>query len=96
MSERHFVSPSQAVECVKSGDRVFIHGGAATPAHLVQALQDRYAELSNVELVSITNMGKIDFDKPEYRKSFFFNSLFVSVNTRSVANSNDGDYVPLC
>ncbi|HUM66195.1 MAG TPA: 4-hydroxybutyrate CoA-transferase, partial [Chitinophagaceae bacterium] len=95
MSERHFVSPSQAVECVKSGDRVFIHGGAATPAHLVQALQDRYAELSNVELVSITNMGKIDFDKPEYRKSFFFNSLFVSVNTRSVANSNDGDYVPI-
>jgi hypothetical protein len=47
------------------------------------------------ELVSITNMGHIDFDKPEYRKSFFFNSLFVSANTRAVANSNDGDYVPI-
>ena len=95
MSTPQFVSAAQAVQSVKTGDRVFIHGSAATPVHLVQALQNRHSELKNVELVSITNMGHIDFDKPEYRKSFFFNSLFVSANTRSVANSSDGDYVPI-
>ena len=95
MSIPQFVSAAQAVQSVKTGDRVFIHGSAATPVHLIQALQKRHAELKEVELVSITNMGHIDFDKPEYRKSFFFNSLFVSANTRSVANSNDGDYVPI-
>jgi acyl-CoA hydrolase len=95
MNKERYISAEQAVQGVKTGDRVFIHGSAATPVHLVQALQKRYGELSNVELVSITNLGHIDFDKPEYRKSFFFNSLFVSANTRSVANSSDGDYVPI-
>ena len=85
----------EALRLVESGNRVFIHGSAATPVYLIKALQARHTELSDVELVSITNMGDIDFDKPEYRKSFFFNSLFVSANTRSVANSNDGDYVPV-
>ena len=90
-----YVSAEEAVKIVKSGDRVFIHGSAATPVHLIKALQNRHEELKNIELVSITNLGDVDFDKPEYRKSFFFNSLFVSANTRSVVNSDDGDYVPV-
>lgn len=91
----NYSKAEEVVRLVKSGNRVFIHGSAATPVHLVKALQKRHAELEKIELVSITNMGHIDFDKPEYRKSFFFNSLFVSANTRSVANSSDGDYVPI-
>ena len=90
-----YSSAIEAVKIVKSGDRVFIHGSAATPVHLVKALQNRHDEIENIELVSITNLGDINFDKPEYRKSFFFNSLFVSANTRSIVNSDDGDYVPV-
>lgn len=86
---------SEAVKCIQSGNRVFLHGSAATPITLIQAMQNRHAGLKNVELVSITNLGNADFNKPEYRKSFFFNSLFVSANTRAVANSSDGDYVPI-
>lgn len=95
MSNIEYVSARQAVQSIKSNDRVFIHGSAATPVHLVKALQERHNELKEVELVSITNMGEIDFNKPEYKKSFFFNSLFVSANTRAVANSEAGDYVPI-
>ena len=90
-----YISAIEAVKIVKSGNRVFIHGSAATPVHLIKALQNRHDEIENIELVSITNLGDIIFDKPEYRKSFFFNSLFVSANTRSVVNSDDGDYVPV-
>jgi acyl-CoA hydrolase len=90
-----YSTAEEALRLVQSGDRVFIHGSAATPVHLIKALQARHFELKEVELVSITNMGDIDFAKPEYRKSFFFNSLFVSANTRAVVNSNDGDYVPI-
>jgi len=90
-----YISAEEAVKMVKPGDRVFIHGSAATPVYLVKALQQRHAALKEVELVSITNIGDIDFDRPEYRKSFFFNSLFVSANTRAVAHSHDGDYVPV-
>ncbi|HJU45479.1 MAG TPA: acetyl-CoA hydrolase/transferase C-terminal domain-containing protein [Chitinophagaceae bacterium] len=92
---KEYISAAIAVQLVQSGDRVFIHGSAATPLCLIKALQNRHEELEKVELVSITNMGSIDFDQPACRKSFFFNSLFVSANTRAVANSHNGDYVPI-
>lgn len=94
-NDKRFIPASEAVQCIQSGNRVFLHGSAATPVTLIKAMQNRHAELKDVELVSITNLGNVDFNKPEYRKSFFFNSLFVSANTRAVANSNDGDYVPI-
>ena len=90
-----YISAESALAVVKPGDRVFIHGSAATPVCLVKALQGRYSELHDVELVSITNLGDIHFNDPLYRNSFFFNSLFVSANTRAVANSDRGDYIPV-
>lgn len=90
-----YTSAAEAVKHIKSGDRVFIHGSAATPVHLVKAMQARHEELRDVELVSITNLGEIDFVNPAYQHSFFFNSLFVSANTRAVVNSSGGDYVPV-
>ena len=95
MTEKKFITAAEAVQCIKSGDRVFIHGSAATPVCLVQALQQRHSELKNVELVSITNIGDLNFDKAEFKNAFFFNSLFVSANTRNVVNSLNGDYVPV-
>lgn len=95
MIDTNYITAADAVKYVKPGNRVFIHGSAATPECLVEALQERHNELYDVELVSITTLGKVNFDRPEHRKSFFFNSLFVSAATRSVANSNDGDYVPI-
>lgn len=89
------IEAAEAVKLITSGNRVFIHGGAATPVCLVKAMLNRHTELENVELASITTLGDVNFDLPEYRKSFFFNSLFVSAATRSVANSNRGDYVPI-
>jgi len=95
MQNVNYITAEEAVKHVEPGNRVFIHGSAATPACLVEALQKRHRELYNVELVGITMLGFVDFDKPEYRKSFYFNSLFVSAATRDVANSEDGDYVPV-
>ena len=91
----NYQTPEAAVQCVKPGNRVFIHGSAATPVVLIKALQERYEELQDVELVSITNLGDVNFSDPKYHGRFFFNSLFVSGNTRAVANSCDGDYVPV-
>jgi len=95
MTEIKYLTAAEALKIVKPGNRVFIHGSAATPVVLVEALQERHHELYNVELVSITTLGNVNFDRPEHRKSFFFNSLFVSAATRKVVNSEDGDYVPI-
>jgi acyl-CoA hydrolase len=95
MIDIKYISADEALKLVQPGNRVFIHGSAATPVCLVEALQKRHNDLYNVELVSITTLGDVNFDRPEHRKSFFFNSLFVSAATRAVANSDDGDYVPI-
>ncbi len=88
------VIAEEAVKIIKPGNRVFIHGSAATPIHILEALQKRHAELRDVGLVSITTLGKVNFNDPIYKKSFFINSLFVSENNRAVVNSDHGDMCP--
>lgn len=95
MKVPNYIDEDKALAIVNSGDRVFIHGGAATPVCLVKALQNRHQQLKNVELVSITTLGDVNFDQPAFGNSFYFNSLFVSAATRNVANSENGDYVPI-
>jgi acyl-CoA hydrolase len=95
MATGKYRTAEEAVKVIQSNHRVFLHGSAATPLHLITALQQRYQELRNVELVSITTLGDFEFNRPEFQDSFFFNSLFVSANVRSVANSDHGDYVPI-
>lgn len=90
-----YISAEEAVKLVKSGDRVFLHGSAATPIKLIHSLMARSNELSNVELVAISTFGDIEWDKPEIKKAFYWNSLFVSANIRGLVNSDHGDYVPI-
>lgn len=90
-----YSSPAEAVQHIKSNDRVFIHGSAATPLTLVQALLARGGEITNVELAAISTFGQIDWDHPHIRKNFYLNSLFVSGNVREWVNSESGDYVPV-
>ena len=89
------MTASEAVALVESGDRVFIHGSAATPATLVNALLARAGEVRDVELVSISTLGDLGFDRPEVQGSFFLNALFVSANMRAAVDGPRGDYVPV-
>ena len=89
------LNPIDAVKYIKSGDRVFVHGGAATPTILLKALFERKNELKNVELVSITTLGDDIFKPDSIENSFYINSLFVSQNVRKVVNSEHGEYVPV-
>ncbi|MCX6185718.1 MAG: 4-hydroxybutyrate CoA-transferase, partial [Bacteroidetes bacterium] len=91
----HYVSAEEAVSLIKSNSRVFIHGSAATPVFLTNKLLERYKDLSQVELVSISTLGDIDFGNKKYKDSFIINSLFVSANTRSAVNGNQGGYLPV-
>jgi len=91
----NYISVQEAVKLVKSGDRVFLHGSAATPLHLIHALFERAGQINNVELVSISTFGDINWKHPDIVRSFFLNSLFVSGNIREWANSSQGGYVPI-
>ncbi len=95
MSSYPWMTAQDAVSLVKSGDRVFIHGSAATPVTLVNALLARAGDLKDVELVCISTLGELGLERPEVQKGFFLNALFVSANMRSVVDGARGDYVPV-
>ena len=90
-----YITAAEAVRLVRSGDRVFVHGSAATPLSLINHLFERAGEIENVEIVSISTFGNINWDRPEVKKSFRLNSLFVSGNIRKWANEESGDYIPV-
>ena len=90
-----YIPAEEALKLIKSGDRVFLHGSAATPLHLINKLLKRAGEINNVELVSISTFGNIDWKHSNITDSFYLNSLFVSGNIREWANSSQGGYIPI-
>jgi len=94
MGTYNYVSAETAINLIQSNQRVFLHGSAATPVHLINELIRQKDRLNNVELVSITLQG-VNFNHEELRGHFYANSLFVSDANRSAVNSEMGDYVPV-
>ncbi|WP_313099225.1 acetyl-CoA hydrolase/transferase C-terminal domain-containing protein [Epilithonimonas sp.] len=91
----NYVSSEEAVSIIKSGDRIFGHGSACTPNLLYDELAKQSSRLSNVEMVSITQQGNVEIAKPQYKDSFYVNSLFTSAPVREAVNNENGDYVPI-
>lgn len=91
----NYISAEEAVAAIKPGQRVFVHGGAATPHLLLKKLAERSAELWNIEIVSISLQGDAIIADKKYKDSFRINSLFVSENLREAVNEGRGDYVPI-
>lgn len=82
MDNFQHVNADEALDLIKSGDRVFVHGSAATPLFLLNLLLKRAGEISDVEIVSISMFGEVDWKQPGVTDSFYLNSLFVSSNIR--------------
>jgi acyl-CoA hydrolase len=91
----NYISAEEALKAIRPNQRVFVHGGAATPHHLLNKLSERASELWNIEIISISLQGDIVIAAPKYKDSFRINSLFVSQNVREAVNDGRGDYVPV-
>lgn len=88
-------SADEAVQIIKSGDCIFVHGSAGTPLTLTAALGRRAHELQNVEIMNISLLGDLQLNMDAYPDSFFLNSLFVSANIRPMVNDERGAYIPI-
>ena len=91
----NYISAEEAVKIIKSGDKVFVHGGAATPHSLLEKMVERAPELTNVEMISMSTYGEALYADEKYKDSFHVNSLFVSANVRKAVNEGRGDYIPV-
>lgn len=90
-----YIPAEEAVKQIQTGDRVFVHGSAATPTHLLNALAKRAPELKGVEIVSITVLGDFPLAAAELSDTFFINSMFVSEPIRDAVHQGRGDYIPV-
>ncbi|MBU2700278.1 4-hydroxybutyrate CoA-transferase [Sporomusaceae bacterium BoRhaA] len=88
------MSAQQAVQHVKSGDRVVIGHACGEPPTLVEALVERAPELENVEIVHMVAMGSAKYAQPGMEKSFRHNALFVGATTRKAVAEKRGDFTP--
>ncbi len=89
------VTVDEAVKEVKSNDRIFLSGNAATPLLLTSALAKRAPELSNVEVNHVLLFGDDPLSKPGMAKHFRHNSLFVGPGDRQSIADGNSDYVPV-
>jgi 4-hydroxybutyrate CoA-transferase len=90
-----YVSASEAVGAIRSGDRVFIHSVAGAPQTLIRAMVERAPELFDVEIVQLHTEGEAPYTRPEFEGHFFTNALFVGANMRAAIVAGRADYIPV-
>ena len=89
------VTAHEAVNCVNSGMRVYIHPGCAEPEALVEALMSRAPFVNDVELIHLLTHGTSPYCAPDMAEHFRHNALFVGGNVREAVNAGRADYTPI-
>ncbi len=88
-------TPEEALRCVRSGMRLYIHPGCAEPEVLVKALIQRAPEVEDVEIVHLMTMGDAGYIAPELEGHFRHNAMFIGGNVREAVNEGRADYTPV-
>ena len=88
------MSADEAVAVVKSGMRVFVHGAAATPTLLLEALVRR-EDLVDVTIYHLHTTGPAVFAEPEHADRFLSVSLFAGPPVRKAIAEGRADFVPV-
>jgi len=92
---RKVMQPNEAVQCIQSNMRVYIHPGCAEPETLVEALMARGPFVKNVEIVHLLTTGRADYIAPQMEGHFRHNAMFIGGNVRQAVNEGRADYTPV-
>jgi acetyl-CoA hydrolase len=90
-----FVSLEEAVGVVSSHQRLYVHGGAATPHVLIDALVALRTDLRSVEIVHMHTDGEAPYVAQEMEGRFRHNALFIGPNVRAAVQAGRADYTPI-
>ncbi len=88
------LSADDVIACLKSDMRVFVHGAAATPTPLLEALCKRL-DLERVRLYHMHTEGVCHFADPEHEGRFRSVSLFTGPPLRRAVAEGRADFVPI-
>lgn len=92
--KEHTMTAEEAVNKIKSGDRVVTEHACGEPAYLINKMVENAAAYKDVEIVHMVAMGKGEYCAPEMAEHFRHNSLFVGGSTRKAVESGQGDFTP--
>lgn len=90
-----YIPVEEALQMVRSGQRIFIQSAAAAPQLLIQALTARKDELRDVEVTHMHTEGDAPYARPEFAASFRVNAFFVSGNIRPYIEHTNVQYIPM-
>jgi 4-hydroxybutyrate CoA-transferase len=85
---------ANALSDIQSGHRVFVHGAAATPNVLLDALVQQAGRLKQVELTHLHTIGPARYADPELSASFKVSAFFIGANLRKRLAPGRVDYIP--
>lgn len=89
-------TPEEAVKAIKSGMRVYVHPGCATPEILLNAMCENSEHLKNVEVIHILTLGISPYSSdPGMEGRFRHNALFIGGNVRKAVNEGRADFTPV-
>ncbi len=87
-------TPAEVLSHLKSGQRVFVHGAAATPTPLLDALCEQPG-LEDIQLYHLHLAGNCRFIEPEYAGRVFSNSLFTGPALRKPVEEARAEFIPV-
>ncbi len=93
--KEHLFTPAQAVQQIKSGQRVVVAHACGEPSIILDALVANAAQYENVEIIHMVAMGKAAYCQPQYEKNFHHNAFFLGGSTRAAAAEGRVDFTPV-
>jgi 4-hydroxybutyrate CoA-transferase len=92
-----FSTATEAIARIPSGSRIFIHGGAATPTPLLEALAARAlaGDVRDITTVSLHIEGPGPHLAKELSGIIRHRALFIGGNARTAVREGRADYVPV-
>jgi len=88
-------TPDQAVEMIKSNDKVVDGFGTGRADIFQDPLLNRKNDLENVTIICGYHTGKADYCNPEYEGHFRAHAVFISKPVRQAYIEGRADYVPV-
>jgi 4-hydroxybutyrate CoA-transferase len=89
------VSADEAVSVIQSGQQLFMHGSAATPSVLLDALCRRAPHLQDVKIVHMHCEGPHPHLAPEMEGHLLHRAVFIGPNARRAVNEGRAEFIPV-
>ncbi len=85
----------EAIQAIKSGNRVFLSGNCSIPKVLLNALVDYAPQVENVEITHALTMGSTDYVAEGMEDHVRVNTMFIGANVRKAVHEGRADFTPV-